>query len=144
MTCVGKDVSNINFIVRQREGEENGNVYHFSSDEIASQFNTHKGERIPREAFMLPDHALPDQLVEAYFTHINPWCTIVDEDTFMGQYRRRDPADPPSLLLLQAVLLVGAHISQDRPSRDTLKATFFRRAKVLFDGRLEKNRDFVV
>jgi hypothetical protein len=43
---------------------------------------------------MLPDHALPDQLVEAYFTRINPWCTIVDEDTFMGQYRRRDPADP--------------------------------------------------
>jgi transcriptional regulatory protein AMDR len=42
------------------------------------------------------------------------------------------------------VLLVGAHISQDRPYRDTLKATSFRLAKMLFDGRLEKNRDFVV
>lgn len=141
---VGKDVSNINFLVRQREGEESEPVYHVSSDEIASRFNPHQGERIPREAFILPDHALSGKLIEAYFTHINSWCPVVDEETFMGQYRRKDPADPPSLLLLQAILLVGAHVSQERPDRDTLKATFFRRAKMLFDGRLEKNRDFVV
>lgn len=144
LTYVGKDVSNINFLVRQREGEENETVYHFSSDEIASRFNFHESDRIPREAFILPENSLADNLVEAYFTHINPVCPIVDEETFMSQYRRRDPSDPPSLLLLQAVFLVGAHISQERPDRDTLKATFFRRAKMLFDGRLEKNRDFVV
>ena len=145
VTYVGKDVSNINFLVRQREGELNAQAFHFSSDDIASQFNPHlQLDRIPREAFMLPEQALADQLVEAYFTHVNPGCPIADEDTFMGQYRKQDPKDPPSLLLLQAILLVGAHVLQERPDRDALKATFFRRAKMLFDGRLEKNRDFVV
>ena len=144
ITYVGKDVSNINFLVRQREGGENETVYHFPSDEIARQHITHEPERMPREAFILPDTALADELVEEYFTHINPGCPIVDEDIFMGQYRGRNPADPPSLLLLQCILLIGAHISRERPDRDILKATFFRRAKMLFDARLEKNRDVVV
>jgi transcriptional regulatory protein AMDR len=144
ITYVGKDVSNINFLVRQREGQEDETVYHFPSDEIARQYITHEPERMPREAFVLPEKAIADELVEAYFTKINPGCPIVDEDIFMGQYRSRNPADPPSLLVLQAILLVGAHVSRDRPDRDTLKATFFRRAKMLFDARLEKNRDVVV
>ena len=144
LTFVGKDVSNVNFIVRQRAGEEGETIYHLSSDDIVSRFNPHEGDRIPKEAFVLPEPTIANQLVEAYFTHINPWCPIVDEETFMSQYRRADPEDPPSLLLLQAVLLVGAHVSQDRPDRDKLKECFFRRAKMLFDGRLEKNRDFVV
>lgn len=144
MTYVGKDVSNLNFIVRQREGEINETAFHFSSDEIASRFNPHTSDRIPQEAFILPEHTLADILVEAYFTHVNLGCPIVDEETFMSQYRRRDDKDPPSLLLLQAIFLVGAHVSQGRPDRDILKAVFFRRAKMLFDGRLEKNRDFVV
>lgn len=62
----------------------------------------------------------------------------------MGQYRRRDPQNPPSLLVLQAALLVGAHVSQARHDRDELKAMFFRRAKMLFDARFEWNRDIVV
>jgi transcriptional regulatory protein AMDR len=144
ITYVGKDVSNINFLVRQREGQEDETVYHFPSDEIAHQYITHEPERMPREAFVLPEKAFADELVEAYFTKINPGCPIVDEDIFMGQYRSRNPADPPSLLVLQAILLVGAHVSRERPDRDTLKATFFRRAKMLFDARLEKNRDVVV
>ncbi|CZR66979.1 related to Acetamidase regulatory protein [Phialocephala subalpina] len=144
ITYVGKDVSNINFLVRQLDGGENETVYHFPSDEIARQYITHEPDRMPREAFILPDQALADELVEAYFTHINPGCPIVDEDIFMGQYRGRNPADPPSLLVLQAILLVGAHVLRERPDRDVLKATFFRRAKMLFDARLERNRDVVV
>lgn len=144
ITYVGKDVSNINFLVRQREGGDNETVYHFPSDQIARQFITHEPERMPRDAFILPDQALADELVDAYFTKINPGCPIVDEEIFMGQYRGRNPADPPSLLVLQAILLVGAHVSRERPDRDSLKSTFFRRAKMLFDARLEKNRDVVV
>lgn len=144
VTYVGKDVSNLNFLVRQRDGPRNETAFHFSSDEIASRFNPHQSDRIPREAFILPEPALADQLVETYFTHVNPGCPIVDEETFIRQYRGQDSKDPPSLLLLQAVLLVGAHVSKERPVRDTLKSTLFRRAKMLFDGRLEKNRDFVV
>ena len=144
ITYVGKDVSNINFLVRQRDDEGNEMAHHFASDEIVRQYLTHEPERIPREAFILPDQALADELVQAYFTHVNPGCPIVEEETFMGQYRGRNPADPPSLLVLQAILLVGAHVSRDRPDRDSLKSTFFRRAKMLFDARLERSRDIVV
>lgn len=144
VTYVGKDVSNINFLVRQRDDEENEAAHHFASDEITRQYLTHEPERIQSEAFILPDQPLADELVEAYFTYVNPGCPIVEEETFMSQYRGRNPAGPPSLLVLHAILLVGAHVSRDRPDRDSLKTMFFRRAKMLFDARLEKERDVVV
>lgn len=143
VSYVGKDVSNMNFLVRQRDIGENEATHHFATNDIAGKFITHIPDRIPREAFSLPDRELTDQLVEAYFTHVNPGCPIVDEEIFMEQYRK-DPAESPSILVLQAILLVGAHASLDRPDRDTLKITFFRRAKMLFDARLEKNRDFII
>jgi transcriptional regulatory protein AMDR len=144
ITYVGKDVSNISFLVRQRLEGQNDRVYHFPSDEIAKKYMRHESDRVPQEAFLLPDKALADELVIAYFTHVNPGCPILNEDIFMAQYAGHNPADPPSLLVLQAVLLVGAHISKERPDRDTLKVTFFRRAKMLFEARVEWNRDYMV
>lgn len=143
ISYVGKDVSNLNFLVRQRDIGEDESVHHFAADDVAGRFITHEPEQIPREAIVLPDRALADELVKAYFTHVNPGIPIVDEEIFMEQYQRT-PTEPPSLLMLQAIFLVGAHVSRDRPDRDTLKATFFRRAKMLFDSRLEKNRDFII
>jgi transcriptional regulatory protein AMDR len=101
-------------------------------------------DHVPRESFNLPDQAVADELVDAYFTHVNPGCPIIDEDTFMSQYRSRDPHNAPSLLILQSILLVGAHVCRPRPARDTLKSTFFRRAKMLFEARVERNRDLLV
>lgn len=144
ITYVGKDVSNISFLVRQRLEGQNERVYHFPSDEIAKKYMRHESDRVPQEAFMLPDKALADELVTAYFTHVNPGCPILNEDIFMTQYAGLDPADPPSLLVLQAVLLVGAHVSKERPERDVLKSMFFRRAKMLFEARVEWNRDYMV
>jgi transcriptional regulatory protein AMDR len=143
ISYVGKDVSNMNFLVRQRDVGEDEAEHHFATNDIAGQFIIHEPDRIPREAFILPERELADQLVQAYFTHVNPGCPLVDEDIFMEQYRKT-PTEPISLLVLQAILLVGAHVSRDRPDRDTLKATFFRRAKMLYDARLEKNRDFII
>jgi transcriptional regulatory protein AMDR len=51
---------------------------------------------------------------------------------------------PPSILLLQAIILVGAHVSLENPQRDSLKSAFYIRAKILFNARFEKNRDTVV
>jgi len=140
---VGKDVSNMNFLVRQQDIGENEDEYHFSNEEILRQSIVYEPDRVPREAFILPPKALADELVKAYFTHVNPGCPLVDEDLFMEQYRS-NPAQPLSLLVLQAIFLVGAHVSRERPDRDSLKATFFRRAKMIFDARLEKNRDFII
>ncbi|KAK2773146.1 hypothetical protein FQN52_001845 [Onygenales sp. PD_12] len=141
---VGQDVSNMNFLFRQQHGDQNDGVYHFPANEISKQYIRNKLEQIPRDAFVLPEQSLADELVDAYFTHINPGCPIIEEDVFMAQYKGRDPSDPPSLLILQAILLAGAHVSCPRPQRDSLKASFFRRAKILFEARVERNRDILV
>lgn len=141
---VGQDVSNLNFLLRQQHGDREDEVYHFATNEISRRYIQSGFEQLPRDAFVLPEQSLADELVDAYFTHVNPGCPIIDEDVFLSQYRRRDPSDAPSLLVLQAVLLAGAHVSRPRPIRDTLKAAFFRRAKILFEARVERNRDILV
>ena len=142
ITYLGKDVSNVNFLVRQRDGHHES-AYHFPTEDIARQFINHEPEGIPREALILPERPLSDELVEAYFTHVNPGCPIVDRDIFMERYEN-NPTKPVSLLLLQAILVVGAHVARNGSDREALKTMFFRRAKMLYDARLEKNRDFVI
>jgi transcriptional regulatory protein AMDR len=139
---VGQEYSNINYLIRHRAKDRS--VHHFPASHISRHYTSHELERVPKEAFTLPSRALVDELLEQYLIHVNPGFPILDEEIFMAQYRARDPSNPPSLLVLQAVLMVGAHVARDRPDRDALKAMFFRRAKMLFDARFEWNRDAVV
>ena len=85
-----------------------------------------------------------DELLHAYFTHVNPGFPVVDEDQFMELYQARDPSNPPSLLLLQSILLVGAHVARTGAEREALKASFFKKAKILFEARFERMRDVAV
>ncbi|KKY21689.1 putative acetamidase regulatory protein [Phaeomoniella chlamydospora] len=142
ITYVGTDISNVNFLVRQ-QGAGSG-VYHFPSNRIPRRYLAHEPDRRPVEAFELPDKSLVNELLRAYFEKVNPGFPVVDEDVFMSQYKSRDPNNPPSLLLLQAILLVGAHVSKSGLERETLKSMFFRRAKILFDTRFERSRDTIV
>lgn len=98
------------------------------------------------DAFELPTRATVDRLLHAYFAYVNPGFPVVDENLFLAQYRARDPRNPPSLLLLHAILVVGAHVlyANDTSKRTATKTVFFRRAKVLFDSRFERNRDTIV
>jgi transcriptional regulatory protein AMDR len=139
---VGQDFSNINYLIRHRARNEA--VHHFPANQIPRQLTSQHLDRIPKEAFYLPAPAVVDDLLENYFRIVNPGFPVIDQDIFMRQYRSRNPQDPPSLLVLQAVLLVGAHVSRAYPNRDELKSGFFRRAKMLFDARFEGNRDVVV
>ena len=139
---VGQEFSNINYLIRHRA--RNHAVHHFPADQIARPVGEHQLDRVPKEAFFLPSSSITDELVERYFRLVNPGFPILDEEVFMRQYKSKDPLDPPSLLVLQAVLMVGAHVSLDRPDREDLKADFFRRAKMLYDARLEYNRDLMV
>ena len=132
-------MSNINFLVRQTD--QSLIVHHFATNRIDRRFTAHEPDRIPTEVFELPEKALVDQLLEAYFEKINPGFPVIDKERFLKQYHARDPSDPPSLLLLHAILMVGAHVLE---GRDELEATFFRRAKILIDSRFERNRDVVV
>lgn len=140
---VGHDVSNISFLIRQQRGKD-GDVYHFAGNDIPKRHLRTGHDELLKDAVSLPEKALADELVQAYFAHVNPGYPIVDEDVFMTQYRNHDPSDPPPILVLQAILLVGAHVSRPMPERDALKETFFRRCKWLFDARVERNRDILV
>lgn len=138
---VGTDVSNLHFLVRQRERSRG--VYHFPSLQLSRRFTAYEPNLILPDAFVLPDKPLVDELIKAYFELVAPGFPIIDESVFMAQYNSRNPEDPPSLLVLHAMLLVGAHVSKQLPERDALKAMFFRRAKLLFDARHERDRLFV-
>jgi transcriptional regulatory protein AMDR len=143
-TYVGTDVSNLNFLVRQQFGKKVEDISHFPTNRIARRHTCHEPDRLPVEAFQLPEKDVVDQLLRAYFTHVNPGFPVVDETIFMERYESKDPDNPPSLLLLHAVLVVGAHVCVEQPNRESLKAIFFRRAKSLFDARFERNRDTIV
>lgn len=53
------------------------------SDELAKQHLAYEPERTPNEAFTLPNHALADELVDAYFKHVNFTCPLVDKEIFI-------------------------------------------------------------
>jgi transcriptional regulatory protein AMDR len=139
---IGNETSNLNFMVRQRsEGLNQDSTYHIPSRQLSRNQTAHNSDSIPPDAFTLPDKALVDELIHAYFTHVNCGWPIVDEQDFMTKYNNRDPRNPPALSLLHAILLVGAHVlSSHRSDAARLKSTFFSRAKTLFDARFEQDR----
>lgn len=101
-----------------------------------------------RGAFLLPPRALCDELVEAFFKWVAPIVPVINRSRFMRQYR--DPQNPPSPLLLQAILLAGSRVCTDPqltdPSGSTTPAamTFYKRAKTLFDANYEDDRVTIV
>ena len=101
-----------------------------------------------RGAFLLPPRVLCDELIGAYFDWIHPIMPIINKTRFMRQYR--NPEDPPSLLLLQAVLLAGSRVCNSPQLVDangsTMPAalTFYKRAKALYDANYEDDRVTIV
>ncbi|KAL4922734.1 fungal-specific transcription factor domain-containing protein [Aspergillus aurantiobrunneus] len=140
---VGHELSNMSFLIRQQR-DTGDDVYHFAGNEIPRRQIRTGHDQLLVDALTLPEPALADELVQAYFAHVNSGYPIVEEDLFMTQYRNRDPTDAPPILLLQTILLVGAHVARPKAERDALKEIFFRRAKWLVDNRIERNRDILV
>ncbi|KAF2091455.1 cutinase transcription factor 1 alpha [Saccharata proteae CBS 121410] len=101
-----------------------------------------------RGAFLLPPRALCDELVEAFFKWVAPVVPVISRSRFMRQYR--DPKNPPSLLLLQAILLAGSRVCTNPQLMDSSGSTtpaamtFYKRAKALFDANYEDDRVTIV
>ncbi|KAI4725828.1 hypothetical protein E4T49_06426 [Aureobasidium sp. EXF-10728] len=101
-----------------------------------------------RGAFLLPPRQLCDELVDAFFTWIAPVVPVIDRNKFMKRYR--DPKNPPSLLLLQAILLAGSRVCTNAQLMDAngsttpAAMTFYKRAKALFDANYEDDRITIV
>lgn len=101
-----------------------------------------------RGAFLLPPRALCDELVESYFRWVAPILPVINRSRFMRQYR--DSKNPPSLLLLQAVLLAGSRVCTNPQLMDAngsttpAALTFYKRAKALYDANYEDDRVTIV
>ncbi|KAI1961923.1 Transcriptional activator of fatty acid utilization [Ophidiomyces ophidiicola] len=101
-----------------------------------------------RGAFLLPPRSLCDELVDAYFKWVAPAVPIISRSRFMKRYR--DPKNPPSILLLQAVLLAGSRVCTNPQLMDAhgsttpAATTFYKRAKSLFDANYEDDRVTIV
>ena len=94
-----------------------------------------------RGALSLPAREVCDELVNAFFTWVAPIVPIINKASFMKQYR--DPNNPPSMLLMQAVLLAGSRVCASDVSLDSSKLSatlFYQRAKALYDADHEKDR----
>ncbi|RPB03737.1 hypothetical protein L873DRAFT_1826013 [Choiromyces venosus 120613-1] len=101
-----------------------------------------------RGAFLLPPRALCDELVGAYFKWIAPIVPVINRSRFMQRYR--DPENPPSLLLLQSILLAGSRVCTNPQLMDASGSTtpaamtFYKRAKALYDANYEDDRVTIV
>jgi uncharacterized protein YdaU (DUF1376 family) len=101
-----------------------------------------------RGAFLLPPRALCDELIEAYFKWVAPIVPVINRNRFMKQYQ--DPNNPPSLLLLQAILLAGSRVCNNPQLMDATGSTtpaamtFYKRAKALYDANYEDDRVTIV
>jgi hypothetical protein len=146
--------SNLSLLVHDRNGQQD--VVHYPLPETARGTKARVNELDDvemeilnqRGAFLLPPRALCDELVEAFFTWVAPVVPCINRTRFMRQYR--DPKNPPSLLLLQAILLAGSRVCTNPQLMDTngsttpAAITFYKRAKALFDANYEDDRVTIV
>jgi hypothetical protein len=101
-----------------------------------------------RGAFLLPPRALCDELVDAYFKWVAPIVPVINRNRFMRHYH--DAKNPPSLLLLQAILLAGSRVCSNPQLMDAngsttpAAITFYKRAKALYDANYEDDRVTIV
>lgn len=101
-----------------------------------------------RGAFILPPRPLCDELVEAFFKWVAPVVPVINRGRFMQRYR--DNINPPSLLLLQAILLAGSRVCTNPQLMDAngsaspAAMTFYKRAKALYDANYEDDRVTIV
>ncbi|KAH7311476.1 fungal-specific transcription factor domain-containing protein [Stachybotrys elegans] len=142
MCYIGTEMSNFNYLVRQNStGSVYDDCYHFSNRQFHLKYTSHNLDGMPSDALSRPPKELTEKLLRTYFTRINRGWPIIDEQGFMIKYRGQDPQKPLSLLLLNAALLVGAHVlSSEDAAMKPLKTTLFRRAKTLIDFRYEQDR----
>lgn len=146
--------SNLSLLVQDRHGTVD--VVHYPLPDTVRGIKTGQTELdsieieilTQRGAFLLPPRSLCDELIEAYFTWVAPVVPVINRSRFMRRYN--DPKNPPSLLLLQAMLLAGSRVCTNPQLMDTsgsttpAATTFYKRAKALYDANYEDDRVTIV
>ncbi|KAK7752066.1 Transcriptional activator of fatty acid utilization [Diatrype stigma] len=146
--------SNFTLLVHDRHGDSDVVHYPLPENVRGSRARLTELDNIEidilhqRGAFLLPPRSLCDELIEAYFTWVHPIVPVINRTRFMKQYR--DSKNPPSLLLLQSVLLAGSRVCTNPQLMDAngsttpAALTFYKRAKALYDANYEDDRVTIV
>ncbi|KAI0478955.1 fungal-specific transcription factor domain-containing protein [Xylariaceae sp. FL0804] len=146
--------SNLTLLVHDRQGSSDVVHYPLPENVRGSRARLTELDNIEidilhqRGAFLLPPRSLCDELIEAYFKWVHPVVPVINKTRFMRQYR--DSKNPPSLLLLQAVLLAGSRVCHNQQLMDAngsttpAALTFYKRAKALYDANYEDDRVTIV
>ncbi|KAH9887140.1 fungal-specific transcription factor domain-containing protein [Xylariomycetidae sp. FL2044] len=146
--------SNLTLLVHDRQGSSDVVHYPLPENVRGSRARLTELDNIEidilhqRGAFLLPPRSLCDELIESYFRWVHPIVPVINRTRFMRQYR--DPQNPPSLLLLQAVLLAGSRVCNNPQLMDAngsttpAALTFYKRAKALYDANYEDDRVTIV
>ena len=146
--------SNLSLLVQDRHGTTD--VVHYPLPDSVKGSKARMGHMDELEieilhkrgAFLLPPKAVVDELVDAYFKWVAPVVPVINKTRFMAQYR--DTTNPPSFLLLQAILLAGSRVCSNAQVMDAdgstapAAMTFYKRAKALFDANYEDDRVTIV
>lgn len=146
--------SNLNLLL---EPNSSSNTFHFPLPEVEGQSGSSRLNQMDQDeinvlkfrgAFLLPPRDLCDDIVDAYFEKIHPTIPLINRSSFMRKYN--DSLSPPSLLLLQAVLLAGSRVCRNPALLDSSGSsqlatmTFYKRAKALYDSNYETDRIAIV
>ncbi|KAI1775205.1 fungal-specific transcription factor domain-containing protein [Hypoxylon cercidicola] len=146
--------SNLTLLVHDRQGASDVVHYPLPENVRGSRARMTELDNIEidilhqRGAFLLPPRSLCDELIDSYFKWVHPIVPVINKTRFMRLYR--DPKDPPSLLLLQAVLLAGSRVCNNPQLMDAngsttpAALTFYKRAKALYDANYEDDRVTIV
>lgn len=146
--------SNLTLLVHDRQGSSDVVHYPLPENVRGSRARLTELDNVEidilhqRGAFLLPPRSLCDELVDAYFKWVHPIVPVINRTRFMRQYR--DAKNPPSLLLLQAVLLAGSRVCTNAQLMDSngsttpAALTFYKRAKALYDANYEDDRVTIV
>ncbi|KAH6856474.1 fungal-specific transcription factor domain-containing protein [Chaetomium sp. MPI-CAGE-AT-0009] len=146
--------SNLTLLVHDRQNE--GDVVHYPLPEnirgsrarLTELDNVEIDILHHRGAFLLPPRLLCDELIDSYFKWIHPIVPVINKTKFMRRYK--DPKNPPSLLLLQAMMLAGSRVCTNQQLMDAngsstpAALTFYKRAKALYDANYEDDRVTIV
>jgi hypothetical protein len=93
-----------------------------------------------RHAFDLPSQAVCDALVDVFFKWIAPVLPVINQHDFMRRYR--NPQNPPSILLLQAILMVASRFYDNAHSSENDSISpriFYKKVKALYDSGYERD-----
>lgn len=150
-----QEFSNLSLIVHDYDEPASGGVHYplpkidNDSIELSTKMNQIELQILnDRGALSLPPQDLCDELVNAYFKWIAPVVPIINHTRFMQQYR--DPHNPPSILLMQAILLAGSRVCTTEMLLDSngspipAATLFYKRAKALYDADYEQDRVTIV